>query len=366
MRIKEKLISNKTIGPIIIAIWKIGCDIILYQRTKKVILASNNQEKRIFYLGVPVHNNLGDLAQGICIREFLNKHYSNYKTIEIETNALVNTKMSVLNLLKKNYRDDDFIVFQSGYTTTDLGGHADEMHRAVMRKILDAKFLMFPQTIFFKSEENKKRTSEIYNNARRMLFLARDRISYDMAKEMFPDIFVTKYPDIVTTMIGTLKFNYKREGILFCCRDDEEKYYSDSELEILIKKCSSLTKVVKTDTTKKGNRRSIVANAKEIIHKEIENYAHYKIIITDRYHGTIFSLIAGTPVIIIKSNDHKVVTGAEWFKGIYDDYVYLAENLDDAYELVQYIFSRELKYRLYPYFEKEYYEKLPKLFEEIQ
>lgn len=51
--------------------------------------------------------------------------------------------------------------------------------------------------------------------------------------------------------------------------------------------------------------------------------SHYKVVITDRYHGTIFSLIANTPVIIIKSTDHKVTTGADWFKGIYDDYVYV-------------------------------------------
>ena len=86
-------------------------------------------------------------------------------------------------------------------------------------------------------------------------------------------------------------------------------------------------------------------------------------VITDRYHGTIFSLVAGTPVIIIKTTDHKVVTGAEWFRGVYDDYVYLAETLDEAYELAKKLLSASLTNRLLPYFEKNYYDKLPAILE---
>ena len=73
----------------------------------------------------------------------------------------------------------------------------------------------------------------------------------------------------------------------------------------------------------------LIEEQKHIIN-EIERYSHYKLIVTDRYHGTIFSLVAGTPVIIIKTTDHKVITGAEWFKGLYDKYVYVANTLDDV------------------------------------
>ena len=68
--------------------------------------------------------------------------------------------------------------------------------------------------------------------------------------------------------------------------------------------------------------------------------------ITDRYHGTIFSLCAGTPVIILKTTDHKVTTGADWFKGVYDDYVYVAKDLDDAYSLCQKVLAKKLSYHI--------------------
>ncbi|WP_320939140.1 polysaccharide pyruvyl transferase family protein, partial [Lysinibacillus capsici] len=89
----------------------------------------------------------------------------------------------------------------------------------------------------------------------------------------------------------------------------------------------------------------------------------FEVVVTDRYHGTIFALAAGTPVVIIKTNDHKVVTGADWFKGIYDEYIYIANDLDDAFQIVLSIRKKHLDYRLQPVFVAKYYDKLKAIFE---
>ena len=68
---------------------------------KKTSARLNKVERRgavVFYLGIPAHRNLGDLAQGVCIRRWLKKHYPEHQIIEIETNALVNTPFSLLNI----------------------------------------------------------------------------------------------------------------------------------------------------------------------------------------------------------------------------------------------------------------------------
>ena len=317
----------------------------------------------IYYCGIPVHGNLGDLAQGVCIRRWLKKHYQDYHVTEIETNSLVNTKHSIINKLKKAFNyDKDFVVFQSGYTTTDLGGFADQMHQTVIKALPNARILMMPQTIFFKTQERKELCSKVYNSHKKMLFLARDNVSYEMAKEMFPDIPKRCYPDIVTTLIGSVESNQNRNGIMFCLRDDGEKYYSDEELDELISKCKKLGSVDRTDTTK---GKGVVKEAEKFIYSEIDRYSKFKIVITDRYHGTILSLVAGTPVIIIKTNDHKVTTGADWFRGVYDDYVYLAKDLKDAFNIAKEIYARKEYKILKPYFEENYYDKLPTLFEEL-
>ncbi|NLK92420.1 MAG: hypothetical protein GX273_04695 [Bacteroidales bacterium] len=361
--LKKIFTKNKHIFKIVYPVYFEYKSLLIFFKTRKALSEIKYPGNTIFYIGIPVHKNLGDLAQGVCIRRWLKKNYPNKQVVEIETNALVNTRHSLLNKLKKVYKQGDIIVYQSGYTTTDIGGFADEMHRAVMDILPNAKMLMLPQTIFFVKQENQIRTSKCYNSMKKMLFLARDRVSYNLALEMFPDIPVMQFPDIVTTMIGKYTFNYERNGILFCCRNDSEKYYSNSEIDDFIKKCSTLSKTDKTDTTKSGKTKEIVNNAEAYINKEIDLYAHYKLIITDRYHGTILSLVAGTPVIIIKTTDHKVTTGAEWFKGVYDDYVYLAESLEHSYEIAKTVLNKKFDYALPPYFESNYYDKLPEMFE---
>lgn len=94
-------------------------------------------------------------------------------------------------------------------------------------------------------------------------------------------------------------------------------------------------------------------------------YSKYKVVITDRYHGTIFSLVACTPVIVLKTTDHKVITGAEWFKGIYDDYLFRAESLEEAYIKLKDTITLRHEYKLKPYFKAEYYDKLKAEIEKI-
>ena len=361
-RLKRFLLSIKFLRCILVPSSKFLRSFRLYKRIKPILNSCKNENNKIFYIGIPVHSNLGDLAQGVCIRRWIKENYPDCLVVEIETNMLVNTYFSALGMLKKAYKNGDIIIFQSGYTTTDLGGYADEMHRAVMKVLPDANMLMMPQTIFFEKEENKKRTSVCYNKMKNMLFLARDKVSYSYAQEMFPDINIDLFPDIVTTMIGTKKFNYTRDGILFCTRDDGEKFYSDTEISGLMEKCKAFAPVDQTDTTKNENVKDIVKNAEDVINHEIDTYAHYKLIITDRYHGTILSLAAGTPVIIIKTTDHKVVTGADWFKGVYDDYVFVVSNLDEACELAKELVNKEYKNKLEPHFKSEYYDKLKTIY----
>ena len=323
-------------------------------------------KNHVFYLGITIHPNLGDLAQRYCITKWIRENYPNHELVMVESDVIVNSKLTkrFFKHLKNIFGKDDVIVFQSGYCTQDLGGNHPLMHRLVCDYMPDAKILMMPQTIYFKHEENKRICAENHNKAKNMLFLARDFVSYDLAKEMFPNIRVKAFPDIVTTLIGTLKYDNPRDGVCLCTRNDGEKLYSKDEIDALEKKLNDNgVHVTQKDTQAAQTVNELIQNLQKYIEAEIESYSHYKVTITDRYHGTIFSLCAGTPVIIIKTNDHKVTTGADWFKGVYDGYVYVAKDLDNAFELSQKVISEGLDHKLSPYFKNEYYDKLRGLFE---
>lgn len=335
-------------------------------RVQTLIKNRENKKTFIFYLGITAHSNLGDMGQYYCIHNWILENYPNHQLVEIEADTVTDSRFNFIEMFKKAYRQEDIIIFQSGYTTQDLGGCHEYMHRLIIDNIPNANILMMPQTIYFKEEKNKIRTANSYNQAHHMLFLARDFISYKMAKEMFPNITVKAYPDIVTTLIGKYNFQLERKGICLCLRNDGEKLYTSKELSDLQTKIGNLSSVTVTDTTISQSFKKIRSKLQYYIENQIKEFAHYEMVITDRYHGTIYALAANTPVIILKTTDHKVITGADWFKGIYDEYVYVADDLIQAYELAQAIKSKCFSYKLSPHFKQKYYDILKQEFQRIQ
>lgn len=335
------------------------------KRLDALIANMDSAPKRVFYLGITEQPNLGDMAQHYCILKWIEENYPAHELVKFESSVVTDNRFEFIPKFKSLYRTQDIIIFQSGYCTQDLGGDHELMHRLICDNLPEARILMMPQTIYFQHEENKAQTAKSYNGAKNMLFLARDFVSFEMAKEMFPNIMVEAFPDIVTTLIGTLTFNNERKGVCLCTRNDGEKFYTDAQLEGLASRLRTTTDVVKKDTQGKAPFKTIRQNLQQFIHAEIESYSHFDVTITDRYHGTIFSLCAGTPVIIIKTTDHKVTTGADWFKGIYDDYVYVAKDLDNAIEIYNMLMQKNLSHKLAPHMKKEYYDKLKQLFENV-
>ena len=175
---------------------------------------------RIFYLGITEQPNLGDMAQHFCISKWLDENFPDRAILKYESSVITFEKSNFISVMKQYFKDDDYIVFQSGYCTQDLGGDHPLLHQLIIEAFPNAKILMMPQTIFFKEEKNRKKCADNHNKAANMLFLARDKDSYEMAKEMFQTPRVALFPDIVTTLIGEKQFTNNRSGVCVCTRND--------------------------------------------------------------------------------------------------------------------------------------------------
>jgi len=237
--------------------------------------------------------------------------------------------------------------------------NAELMHRTIIKEFPNNKIIAFPQTVNFFTEKEKNNSSEIYNKHRLILFLSRDKVSFAIAKQIFSKIRVELYPDIVTSLIGKYSFSNERDKVLFCMRNDAEQYYERSDIQKLRDRLLPLVSTEVTDTTIKMSGVEIQKSIQSILEQTFDQYSRYKAIVTDRYHGTIFSLIAGTPVVVLNSTDHKLSSGVDWFKGVYPKHIYFAENLNEAYECVKTILAGDsYDYTLDDYFDREYYQKL--------
>lgn len=321
---------------------------------QKELLSHFKEGPKVWYFCVPVHNNLGDYAQYCCIKEWLSKNYPDRAVIEIPTAPIRYDYIGMTKKLKKLIDSNDLIVFQSGYTSSNL--HEDELvHRKIVSRF-DNKILFFPQTVKYSSEKEAKKTAIIYNQHENLTFMARDKVSYETAKKYFYKTKVILVPDIVTTKIGKAKYTNNRVGIVFCIRHDSEKKYSDKLIKTIFSEISS-NEDIWTDTTLNHGEQC----SENLIEEKIEQFSKHKLTITDRFHGTILSLAASTPVIVLKTTDHKVTEGAEWFKNVIPKYIRVAENIEEAYKMAKQMLEEQFDNINEPYFEQKYYDNLKNL-----
>ncbi len=322
----------------------------------------DNEKEKILYVGIPLHTNLGDQAQYYCITKWINENYPNREIIELP-DCLINSNFKgiMTKKIKPIIDENDIIVCQSGYRTADFANYQGEnAHRKIIEYFSNNQILVLPQTVNFVNPNEAKLSSEAYSKGKKVMFLARDNKSYEMAKKLYKNNTVDLYPDIVTTLIGQYQYQNNRNGILCCLRRDGEKYYENSQLEEMIKKLSDIGNVSRNDTTINIEYEELKNNLKNILEETFEDFSKYKLIITDRYHGTIFGLISNTPTIVLSSADHKLSSGVDWFKNVkgFENYVFYANNLEEAVNIAKKIYNKEYQYNLPEYFKNEYYDKL--------
>ncbi|WP_306792059.1 polysaccharide pyruvyl transferase family protein, partial [Agathobacter rectalis] len=295
----------------------------------------DNSKNTIYYLGIPEHNNLGDIAQTYCTLKWIEDNYSEYNILKIRTRASFDKKM--LRFVDKIWKENDFILFQSGYCTR-YKNPDHLMHKTIAKIYSDKKMIILPQTVKLSNKRDVEETRKIFKKCTRFVFFARDKISFNSAKKFVSEDKLYCFPDIVTSLIGRVNIERKeKNGVLICVRNDDEKYYTDKDINNLILHLKKITeKVDKRDTNSDYSVEYTYSHLEEVIIKMVKTFAQYRVIITDRYHGTIFSLIANTPVIVVKTNDHKVTSGLEWFRGCYDTRaVQKANDLEQAYLLAR-------------------------------
>ena len=318
-------------------------EIRIWRKTKALKLMLNRlnlDKERVFYFGVPIHENLGDAAQMFCIRKWIHFNFPQSELVEIET--FPTYKKSVRRILSKIVKKNDFLVCESGATFCNR--HEDHgMHRWLLSSFKDNRILFMPQTVDLSDKGEMGKTASLFNAHPSAVFLARDPESYRMVSEHFVQNRIKLCPDIVTTLIGKFVFTDPREGVLVCKRIDGEKKYSDYEVADMLKNIKNIsTRLNITDTNFEHSIQYTYSHLENEIMDKFRLFSQYKVIVTDRYHGMIFSLISNTPVVVLPTSGHKVREGALWLKDDYPDSIYFCETPNEAYLKIKELLDNNL------------------------
>lgn len=311
-------------------------------------------EKRIYFFCTPTHSNLGDQAQLMCWLRLFSEWYPDYKVIQVSTRFRV---FDTLRNIHKIIKPEDKIFIHSGYLIFDPHPELPFI-LDVVRDFYDHPITILPQTVNLMGEWYQHIVSGIFNANPNLTLMCRDEVSLKKAKLLFPNIKLILMPDVVTSLIGNSYFQYpnsKRNGVMLCVRNDLEKFYSSEQIQTLRERFNCNTSI--TDTTINVQPWVWGKNREKLIRSILEEFSKYQVIITDRYHGTIFSQIVNTPVVVLSSADHKLSSGVKWFpKDNFGHNMYYAHDLDEAYNLAKNILDRNGKvFKNPPYFKDEYY-----------
>lgn len=273
--------------------------------------------KKIIYAITPPSSlkNVGDHAQVVAINKWLNDNFKDYSVMEFDKNEMY----LYIPSIKKITNENDLIFLHSGGNLGDRSFWSENIRRSIIKNFPENKIISLPQTIFFNDtkvgREELEITKNIYNDHRDLTIIARDSYSFKLAKEYFSSCKNFVCPDFVLYLKRDRKPVTKRKNILLCIRNDTESIIDDETRQFIANCLNHLGKdYTFYDTTL--DRNIAKENREKELERSLSLFESQELVITDRFHGVIFSVITKTPCIALKTIDHKLSESIKWFEDI--------------------------------------------------
>jgi len=266
------------------------------------------EDKKIFIALSADYGNVGDMAITIAQEKILHDAFPDRKIIDIPMNIVYEFSEELKPLLNQN----DIFTIIGGGNLGNLYLAFEKKRRFVIKTFKDYKTVSFPQSAAFTednegNEELKNSVNDYSTNSNLDIFM-REQKSYNIMKNNFKNP-VHLIPDTVFYLKEKIDVpeNITRENITICLRNDREKINHskfNTDLASLLKS-NGFKDILMTDThigevtVKPEERQTIFDNL-------MKKFYSSKVIITDRLHGLIFSIITNTPCIALDNSNKKI------------------------------------------------------------
>lgn len=324
---------------------------------------SHSDKARLILLGTPDSKNLGDHAIAEAELKFMNEFFPDLEYIEFSLLHFVYD----FDTIKSYVNEKDIILVHGGGFLGNLWIEAEEMFRDILKLFPNNKVMVMPQTIFYDERYNKdeelRKSQNSYNTHPNLTMFLREKQSYYFVKEHFNE---SVNPQLIPDIVTSLEYNSDnadRSDVLMVFRTDKEKLnhskYSELIENVLSKKDINIDR---TDTVITGEVDE--SNRESVLKEKFGEFNSHKLIVTDRLHGMIFSLITGTPCIAFDNSSGKVSGVYEWLKEF--DYIHcIDKNREYTEEDFNEIIDQMLSINDYGYNRERILEDFEPLIEEV-
>ncbi|MEC1620543.1 polysaccharide pyruvyl transferase family protein [Bacillus mojavensis] len=271
-------------------------------------------KKKIILTLLPSHDNLGDHAIAYASKSFLEQEYSDFEIVEVDMKDIYKSAKALI----RSRHPEDMVFIIGGGNMGDLYRYEEWTRRFIIKTFHDYQIVQLPATVHFsdtkKGRKELKQAQKIYNAHPGLLLMARDETTYQFMKRHFKEKKILKQPDMVL-YLNRSNTSAEREGVYICLREDQESVLKEEQRNRVKAALFDEFGEIKAFTTTVGRRvsRDTRERELEVLWSKLQSA---EAVVTDRLHGMIFCALTGTPCVVIRSFDHKVMEGYQWLKEI--------------------------------------------------
>ena len=290
----------------------------------------NSHNRKIILFGTPMHGNLGDHAIALQEQYFFEDFFPDYEYYEILMPMYHTQKEKIKHLVSPN----DLIIISGGGWMGNLWLHNEIVIREIVETYSNNRVIVFPQTIFYTHDAAGKHeymvTKAIYQKHNNLSIFVREKKSYDFFRQNFKfsgNSNVYLAPDIVLygKNIVKNKVNYTTSDVVnLCIRTDCES--QQENIDVFLDDIKKHYDVKMVSTVIKSP--VVLRKRLDRLEESWNEFRNADVTITDRLHGMLFSILNGTPCIVLDNKTGKVFGVAEWLKN--SDMIIRVNSLDEA------------------------------------
>ena len=277
--------------------------------------------KRCFIFLAADYGNIGDIAISHAQKQYLQRVLTDYEVISV---AISQTRF-VLNSIKQQIRETDIVTIIGGGNMGGTYPDIEELRQLIIKSFPANRIVCFPQTLDWNNSDQSQRALQrivnVYAKHPDIHVFARESITAAKLNELFSaysNVHIGLVPDIVMSanaiLLGTTDC-VAPLGILRCLRDDKEAALSAEQYSMIDKALAATGhKIEKTDTHAGGSQLN-EAQCTKLLTDKLSQFRAAKLVVTDRLHGMILSLLSGTPCLVLPNSNHKIrQTQLDWLR----------------------------------------------------
>lgn len=272
---------------------------------------------KVLLVGTPIHDNLGDHLLALSALDVLERAFGGERVvIEIPTELYMLEREAILESLCPR----DVVAMMAGGWMGNVWPSDDAILRDVVTSSdgLAQTVVVLPQTLHYNKAlpnyEAEVEKAQVSWRSSSAVLCVRERGSYETAvcEVGMPDERVKLLPDLGLVYMVPHAAG-RRDGVLTCLRKDRERV-GDWGAEAA-RYAKMLGTTIRSTSTLIG-KVTPLARRGDLVHRKIREFATARLVVTDRLHGMIMAVLAGTPCVYFDNATGKVGGVADaWLAG---------------------------------------------------